>query len=1245
MNSAMSWSVKGIEPEVREAAKLAARKSGQTMGQWLKAMILDSSERANDEAVSERFVPHNGYSSAGPDPVQNRIDQLEKQLSTLTNEQSETAVGLRFGASAQTAHGDVTLQQILERLDRNEEATIRTMAVVQERVSEMARELSDSRISSAGSSGNGIPSEPEAFERALENVVDHIESTDKETRDTLADLHRKLEALSEEIASGPNSAETANRKILSDVEHRLTALAHQVDQIGQADQQQLKLELETRLSDLAEQVEQIGEAVPDGLKETLDYRLTELTHRIDTAEQVARQVQSDLTTKVDKRLEHLSERLEAVGRESEEIATRAATAAVQSAVDEFREIETRVQQLAAQIQAPPSSEPGAADTPPELMKQVADLSRDVQQIKLDAATEQDVQALKSMFDTLSGTMDRRFAEVSSEAALAQLEQRLAELGQRVDQVGRAGDGSADPKVGELEQRLQDLDARLTAAQDDDTATALGNQIDDVSKRVSVAEQQFSGIQAIESSIAQLFEGIEQTRNFATEVAEKSAAGMVDRLSGTQAPANGSSTLEALEAGLHAVRASAATADKRNHDTLEAVHDTLEKVISRLTALETAPGDPLQGLVPAPADYAEDDVAAESGPDDLADLRLPPIPPMTSPQGFNTAAEGAETLSGLPPIDDEALGELDEEYEEYDDGDTELPALDSGADQADGPSLAAMAATGQPTKRSDFIAAARNAARVIAEDPELNTDGAAAKGKRGSRRSRKAKQAGDARNARRRPLVLAAIVLLMIGAASAYTLIGGKRTPAKPEQAAAPTSLQLMSPAGETVEPPEAETPADRSVAAPNDQQSLKSDPLAQDTTQVTKRSDQEPMDALLPVPTQGKQPLDQAPAAATPRSPEMAGDPSGLTTGSIKTTHRIEPDKVIAPTDPLLLAVTGMAPPETRMPAKKPAAADSTPESAPEITGSTTVARTPSETIKQQPSSPATPNVKNLPPREVGPMGLRVAAAAGDPVAQFVVATKYSEGGALKQDFRTAAQWYQKAAGRGLAPAQYRLATFYEKGKGVPQDLAAARIWYERAAEKGNRKAMHNLAVIYADGSRGTPNFNKAGIWFRQAADLGLKDSQYNLAILHERGLGVPKDLGQAYKWFALAARQGDSDAESRMNKIETRLTQQDLIQAKLEIQSWTAKTADRQANVVTPPADGWEGPGAATNSTSLSNAELIAEAQNLLNRLGYHAGRADGLMGSRTREAIRGFQKDNNLPVSGTVTPNLLTTLRQKSG
>ncbi|MGI9412243.1 MAG: peptidoglycan-binding protein, partial [Hyphomicrobiales bacterium] len=162
------------------------------------------------------------------------------------------------------------------------------------------------------------------------------------------------------------------------------------------------------------------------------------------------------------------------------------------------------------------------------------------------------------------------------------------------------------------------------------------------------------------------------------------------------------------------------------------------------------------------------------------------------------------------------------------------------------------------------------------------------------------------------------------------------------------------------------------------------------------------------------------------------------------------------------------------------------------------------------------------------------------------------------------------------------------------------------------------------------------------AAELGLKDSQYNLGILHERGLGVPNDMTQAYKWFALAARQGDADAATRKTGLETRLPADQLVRAKLDVENWAPQATDKRANVVTPPAKGWAKQDGTDELALFSTGEMIAEAQQMLNKLGYVVGTPDGIIGARTRQAVRRFQKAKGMSETGHVTPSLLQRLRE---
>jgi TPR repeat protein len=76
-------------------------------------------------------------------------------------------------------------------------------------------------------------------------------------------------------------------------------------------------------------------------------------------------------------------------------------------------------------------------------------------------------------------------------------------------------------------------------------------------------------------------------------------------------------------------------------------------------------------------------------------------------------------------------------------------------------------------------------------------------------------------------------------------------------------------------------------------------------------------------------------------------------------------------------------------------------------------------------------------------------ATEGDAEAQFNLGIMYYEGGAVRQDFRLAADWFRKAAEQGHADAQYNLGVMYVEGRGVPQDFRKAVDWYARAAEQG----------------------------------------------------------------------------------------------------------------------------------------------------------------------------------------------------
>ena len=210
----------------------------------------------------------------------------------------------------------------------------------------------------------------------------------------------------------------------------------------------------------------------------------------------------------------------------------------------------------------------------------------------------------------------------------------------------------------------------------------------------------------------------------------------------------------------------------------------------------------------------------------------------------------------------------------------------------------------------------------------------------------------------------------------------------------------------------------------------------------------------------------------------------------------------------------------------------------------------------------------------------------------------------------------RKSANQGYAPAQFFLAKLYENGEGgLPKDMAQARRWTERAAEGGERKAMHNLGLYYFEGTGGPTNQTTAAQWFRRAADLGLTDSQYNLGKLYEIGSGVTQNSAEAYKWYLIASRAGDVEARDSAKRLRASLSPQARMGAERAASGYRAAAPNPSAKLALAPA-----PPVGT----------AVQAQRALSRLGYYNGPQDGRSSPALEGALKAYQKDKGLPVTG---------------
>jgi len=61
-----------------------------------------------------------------------------------------------------------------------------------------------------------------------------------------------------------------------------------------------------------------------------------------------------------------------------------------------------------------------------------------------------------------------------------------------------------------------------------------------------------------------------------------------------------------------------------------------------------------------------------------------------------------------------------------------------------------------------------------------------------------------------------------------------------------------------------------------------------------------------------------------------------------------------------------------------------------------------------------------------------------------------ADGGSQGANYKSASQWFRKAAERGVADSQFNLGILYARGIGVEQNLAESYKWFSLAAAQGD---------------------------------------------------------------------------------------------------------------------------------------------------------------------------------------------------
>jgi localization factor PodJL len=1119
MATSLPWSVKGVDPRTRDAAKTAARRAGMTLGEWLDSKIREEAgepdpvaneaEEHDIVALSERLarLSQGGMqTAAAPQAATARSDFARDRMDAFIT-QAAMAERLTRDSNARTASALDSIAKWMERtesrLSQGERATVerqeRTTSVIADSIKTMSERLVEMERRAEEASRRPVAPPPprpvlsrDGLAAAVSDIRSRQRTLDGDVRATaferpspapsLASLRDDLRQLSDRVAPTSPLAPRAedHRSAYRPLERAIGELGARLDRFDGCDRLDPVLK---PLARIEAEIGRLAESRSGASYNRFELEIAHLAAKVDalatrggdhqSAARILREIAElrDIVSATDgRRLDDLSLQLNAltsdVGRMRED--TR-----------DLHGLSLAIEDVRETLHADRLRE-RAGDSGPLLA-----LSRQVEALaqKIDSLPAMKTSVIDGQVDQLIARLGE--LDASGRPASNELAERIEALVVKLEHLADRPPSRLDERIEALTSRVEQLAASSTLAHMvDDGGTPLARvdmrpveemlrglvtKIDEAgrpgagSDSFDALEQQIAGLtrRLDEQAATRTAEhGIERTLQDLVvhlQSMREDTAVTAERAARAAMADMAPPRLSELSDLMTGLRETHVSAGRETQDAIGAVHRTLETIIGRLGDLESELGVDRGRRGSAPAPRAQ--TAAE-----IEDARAPAL----------TAPMMAERFAAEPRLP--RTSGLDLPLEPG----SGRPRPDAPAPQGNDPQAV----------RQSLIAAARRSAKAASEAASANPTAAAEATKPG--KAGKPTSGGrlkEIMEKRRRPLLLGlAALVLAIGAAQVFSGVqqGAKKQAANESIQTAPSKA---APAEAPVIPPTPQSVPTEPAPPPAKDQNSALPPLQLGTTPAQAA-------ALAPVPTL---------PAASPEAP--------------------------AATVPSLVAA---------LPLQSPS------EATEAVTG-----------------------IGDL-PTELGSAGLRKAALAGDARAVYQLAAQAADG-PTNRDPKLALRLFERAAVAGLTPAQFRLGNMFEKGIGTNRDPALAKVWYGRAAERGNAKAMHNLAVLYAEGAGGKPDYATATEWFRRAAEHGVRDSQYNLAILLGRGLGAPADLGQSYRWFAIAAAQGDEDAGRKRDEVAGRLSASDLAAAKAATESWKPKPLEANANEVTPPAKGWD--------------------------------------------------------------------------
>jgi localization factor PodJL len=585
MTGSVPWSINAVDPEAWADARDAARRSGQSVGEWLEAAIRDAANDRNPVRAPAR---------AAPDAIEQRLDDIADRLESFSRKAREPG-------PTRNGRNDTALLASIEALNERIDALSRDVrtedrkgpaeirAAIQRLDERIEHVVSRGRLAEAGAS-------PE-LERKLENISRTIEAMsqrlEQESRHfSAAPVPSTIDELDEAVAEimmrqsvldgVPPPREIPRRAPvqapplapdLSGLERQLKLMADEMQAMRQSGMKPDSLDaIRGEIGDLAGK---LGELAPRRSLESIERAVESIAARLDRLGGRSGSQDETLTEVVDA-LQDI----------------RSALAEVRPA-ESFASVESDLRGISNKLDGL-----GGRGVDGNAIARLQEQTAEIRDLLSDALSRDVLKALVEQIELLVAKFERRPSE-SNEAILdimTALDRRVEALAERLEATGR--EVPAASALEDIRQRLDDLQGAISRSGDGPGA-GVEEAVRALSQKIDATDARLGNLGSIERGLADLFAQIEEARASARD----------SDLRATKPAARESDTPQPLPAVFEVSRRAQGELQTR----YSSGNDFQREPAAAEPAITPRPVSPLQPMPAAePANEIEDDFPLEPG---------------------------------------------------------------------------------------------------------------------------------------------------------------------------------------------------------------------------------------------------------------------------------------------------------------------------------------------------------------------------------------------------------------------------------------------------------------------------------------------------------------------------------------------------------------------------------------------------------------------------------------------------------